>query len=47
MHKLYWKEFAKTQKKIYETHRKLLDFDWVKGHANNEFNKKADKSAVA
>lgn len=40
------KQLIKYKRKIYEKQKKWVEFDWVKAHDGNEFNEKADESAV-
>lgn len=46
VHKKKWKELAKNINTIYQHHWKSVDFDRVKAHKDNEYNNKADKSAI-
>lgn len=46
IHKKQRKEVTKYIKEIFNIHRLKVQFDWVKGHSDDENNKKADKAAV-
>lgn len=46
VHKEKRKELVKYMRNIYQIHWKNVDFDLVKWHKDNEYNNKADKSAV-
>ena len=46
VHKKEWKKLAKIYREIIKTKNISIDFNLVKGHKDNKYNNKADKSAV-
>jgi len=40
-----WKEINKLRKKIYDKHHKIIEFEWIKAHKDNEYNNQVDKLA--
>lgn len=46
IHKKQRKTLVKHMQEIYRRSSKKVEFEWVKWHSDNEYNKKADKAAV-